>query len=86
MAYLVEFKAEALSGLERLSQKNQERVLRKIHWLTENFEQLTPQALTGDLSSLFKLRIGNYRVLYSFNDETEMITIHRLGHRSEIYL
>jgi mRNA interferase RelE/StbE len=86
MAYLVEFKAEALTELERLSQKNQERVLRKIRWLTENFEQLTPQALTGDLSSLFKLRIGDYRSLYSFNDETEMITIHRIGHRREIYL
>ena len=38
------------------------------------------------LSSLFKLRVGDYRVLYSFNDETEIITIHRLGHRREIYL
>ncbi|WP_254721713.1 type II toxin-antitoxin system RelE family toxin [Kovacikia minuta] len=58
MAYLVEFKAEALSGLERLSQKNQARVLRKIRWLADNFEQLTPQALTGDLSGLFKLRLA----------------------------
>ncbi|UBF29665.1 hypothetical protein K9N68_25710 [Kovacikia minuta CCNUW1] len=30
--------------------------------------------------------MGDYRALYSFNDETEMLTIHRIGHRSEIYL
>ncbi|PSB23767.1 type II toxin-antitoxin system RelE family toxin [Stenomitos frigidus] len=86
MAYRVEFKTEALAEIERLSPTNQERVLRKIRWLGDHFEQLTPQALTGNLSGLFKLRIGDYRSLYSFNDETELITIHRIGHRSGIYL
>jgi mRNA interferase RelE/StbE len=61
-------------------------VLRKIRWLSDNFKELAPQALTGNLSGLFKLRIGDYRAIYSFNDETGMITIHRIGHRSEIYL
>jgi hypothetical protein len=32
-------------------------VLRKIHWLTENFEQLTPQALTGDLRDLHQNKV-----------------------------
>lgn len=86
MAYSVEFKAAALSGLEQISQKNQNRVLRKIRWLTDNFDQLSPQPLTGDLSGLFKLRIGDYRALYSLSEETRLITFHRIGHRSEIYL
>jgi mRNA interferase RelE/StbE len=86
MEYIVEFRAAALSGLEQISQKNQKRILRKIYWLTDNFNQLSPQPLTGDLSGLFKLRIGDYRALYSFSEETQIITFHRIGHRSEIYL
>lgn len=86
MAYAVELTSEALSGLEQLSQKNQERILCKIHWLTDHFIELRPTALTGDLSGLFKLRVGDYRVLYSFSETTETITVHRIGHRKEIYL
>ncbi len=86
MAYLIEFTPEALLGLEQLSQKKQERILRKTHWLIDNFDSLSPTALTGNLSGLFKLRVGDYRVLYTFSEATKTITVHLIGHRSEIYL
>jgi mRNA-degrading endonuclease RelE of RelBE toxin-antitoxin system len=50
----------------------QERVLRKIRWLSENFDDVTPQALTADLSGLFKLRVGDDRVIYAFDVETQL--------------
>ncbi|MFB2835159.1 type II toxin-antitoxin system RelE family toxin [Floridanema evergladense] len=34
---------------------------------------------------MFKLRVGDYRVVYTFSTESRIITIHRIGHRSEIY-
>jgi mRNA interferase RelE/StbE len=86
MAYSTELTNDAISGLEKLSQKNQKRVLRKLQWLADNFDDLDAIALTGDLGGLFKLRIGDYRVLYTFSEATELITVHRVGHRSEIYL
>jgi mRNA interferase RelE/StbE len=76
MIYELEFKAEAVSDLEKLTQVVRERVVSKINWLSENFEQITPQPMTGDLAGLFKLRVGDYRVLYSFSDEPKIITIH----------
>jgi mRNA interferase RelE/StbE len=85
MSYQIEFKAEAIAGLEVLNSTIQERLLRKIRWLCENFDDLTPQALSADLSGLFKLRAGNYRVIYSFDTEALLITIHRIGHRRDIY-
>ena len=85
MSYKIEFKSVALVGFEVLASTIQERILRKISWLSDNFENLTPQALSADLSGLFKLRIGDYRVVYSFEIETQMITIHKVGHRREIY-
>jgi mRNA interferase RelE/StbE len=86
MAYSVELSPEGLSGLEKLTQKHQERILHKIRWLAAHFNELSPIALTGDLSGFFKLRVGDYRVLYSFSETTEIITVHRIGHRREIYL
>ncbi|KAM3100271.1 type II toxin-antitoxin system RelE family toxin [Phormidesmis sp. 146-35] len=61
-------------------------MLRKIDWVSDHFIEIRPTALTGDLSSLFKLRVGDYRVLYSFSETTEIITVHQIGHRREIYL
>lgn len=85
MRYNVEFTPEGLNNLEELTSIIQERILRKIHWLSENFDDVTPQALSADLSGLFKLRVGDYRVIYSFDAEIQIITIHKIGHRRDVY-
>ncbi|MEH1882753.1 MULTISPECIES: type II toxin-antitoxin system RelE family toxin [unclassified Nostoc] len=43
MSYKIELKSEATIGFEALTSTIQERILRKIRWLSENFEDLTPQ-------------------------------------------
>jgi mRNA interferase RelE/StbE len=85
MNYLVEYEPEALSDLKKLSQIVRERIITKISWLAENFDQITPQPLTADLSGFYKLRVGDYRVIYEFNQEERRIFIDRIGHRREVY-
>ena len=85
MSYSVELTAEALVNQERLTQAVQERRGNKINWLAENFEQITPMALSVNLAGFFKLRVGDYRVIYSFDEDLKVITIHQIGHRREIY-
>jgi mRNA interferase RelE/StbE len=85
MSYSVEYEPEALADLERLTQAVRERVINKITWLAENFDQITPQALTADLSGFFKLRVGDYRVIYEFSRNDEVISIDRIRHRREVY-
>ena len=46
--------------------------------MNENFDDIRHQGLSSNLSGLFKLRIGDYRVIYSFDDD--FITIHQVGH------
>ncbi|MEG3904138.1 type II toxin-antitoxin system RelE/ParE family toxin [Microcoleus sp. SVA1B4] len=77
--------AEALVNQERLTLAVQERIGNKINWLAENFEQITPMPLSANLAVFFKLRVGDYRVIYSFDDDLNVITIHQIGHRREIY-
>ncbi|WP_414693719.1 type II toxin-antitoxin system RelE family toxin [Paenibacillus sp.] len=40
--------------------------------------------LQGD-SSLYRLRIGNYRILYSIEDEILVIVVIKIGPRGDVY-
>jgi mRNA interferase RelE/StbE len=86
MSYTVEFEPEAIEDLDKLDETIRERILTKINWLSNNFDQIKPQSLTGDLSNFFKLRVGDYRVLYDFSRAETLITVIRIRHRREVYL
>lgn len=85
MPYAVEFRQQAVDDLERLDRAIGQRLLTKLRWLSENIQEITPVPLTGELRGLFKLRVGDYRIAYSIDQHTELLTIHLIGHRSEIY-
>ena len=81
----VEFKQQALHELRGLETVIAQRVVSKAKWLSENIEQITPQPLSGSFHGLFKLRVGDYRVIYSVDPNKLVLTVHMLGHRREIY-
>jgi mRNA interferase RelE/StbE len=60
-------------------------VVNKLRWLAENFDAARPEALVGPLTGLRKLRVGHYRVIYEPDRQNRLITVHLIGHRSEIY-
>ncbi|HFI0238037.1 TPA: type II toxin-antitoxin system RelE/ParE family toxin [Streptococcus suis] len=43
------------------------------------------QALTGQLSHLWRYRVGNYRILAEIHDNTITIEVVKIGHRRDIY-
>jgi mRNA interferase RelE/StbE len=75
----------AARELARLDKQVGRRIVRRIHWLAENLDDVKPVALTGDLAGLFRLRVGNYRVIYQIRHDEHTIVIHLVGHRREIY-
>ncbi len=85
MTYRVKFMPKAVEDISHLDKVIAQRILNKIRWLTENFDNLTPEVLTGDWQGLFKLRTGSYRVVYTVNQKDQLITIHLIGHRRDIY-
>lgn len=42
-------------------------------------------ALRGDLSGLYAARMGTYRVLYSIDEDREIVRVRDVNHRSEVY-
>ena len=83
--YEFELRPEARKGLKRLDKPVQERVWKKIKWLAAHFDLVPHEPLSVDLKGLFKLRIGDYRVVYSSSIKQRLVTVHLIGHRREIY-
>jgi len=85
MGYEVNFTPQALEDISKLDSSVAERVLKKINWLAENCEVINPQPLKGKFQGMFKLVVGDWRVIYELNFTRKQITVHFLGHRREVY-
>ena len=83
--YNAVFTPNAEADLGRLGTKDAERVLKKLRWLAENFDAISPEALTGRWQGVFKLRVGDYRVLYTYDRAKPEIVVHFVRHRREVY-
>jgi mRNA interferase RelE/StbE len=83
--YQIEFRPRAAHDFEKLDDAVAGRVLKKLRWLAENFDSIKPEPLAGAYYGLFKLRVGDYRVIYPANRENKVLTVRLLGHRREIY-
>ena len=91
MNYRVSFLSAAKKQFEKLPQNIQLRIYKKIKALSQNprphgVEQLTDFEIHGDIfKKLFRIRIGDYRLIYSIEDEIITISIIRIKHRKEVY-
>jgi len=81
----VKFTIEAEEDLDKLDKQIRNRVIGKILWLKDNFDQLLPLPLGGKWQGFFKLRVGDWRIIYEVEDLKKQITIHRIDRRDKIY-
>ncbi len=81
MKYDLRFKPRSLKDLKRLPAKHQQRIIEGIERLSKD--------LAGDVRKLtrfspeYRLRVGNYRVLFEIQGSA--ITIYRIRHRRDVY-
>jgi len=85
MAYRIRVLDAAADDLAGLDRPIGQRIVERLYWLAENLDRLTPQSLAGDLTGLFKLRVGDYRILYEILRDEQCIIVHQIGHRRDIY-
>ena len=82
----VRFSAGALDDLRKLDASTGQRMFEKVRWLGENCQTILHEPLVGPLRGYCKLRVGDdYRVLYRYEREPQRITVHLIGHRSQVY-
>jgi len=83
--YSVRILKAATIELKQLDKPVGLRIVKRINWLAENCDAINHQSLKGDLAGLYKLREGDYRIIYQVLRKEKVVLIHSIGHRREIY-
>lgn len=82
-SYKLLIKPSAAKELEVLPQKDRQRIVTRIHSLLNDPRPPGCEKLSGH--DLYRLRQGNYRVLYTVHDVDLVVVIITIGHRREVY-
>ena len=83
--YFVELTDDADDDLLQLDRQVAQQVINRLNWLGENAESIHHQALTGRWRGYYRLRVGDYRALYTLDREHQRVVVELVGHRSEVY-
>lgn len=81
--YKIEVKKSAEKELRKIPKKELIKIIDQIGSLSDNPHPPGSKKLTNQ--EKYRIRIGNYRVLYKVEDEILTIFVIKVGHRKEIY-
>jgi mRNA interferase RelE/StbE len=82
--YSVEITRTAERQLKKLSQDDRQRVARTVAMLAIDPRPRGARKLAG-YDDVFRVRMGQYRVIYSIDDGRLTVLVLKLGHRKDVY-
>ena len=81
--YSIELVRSIRKDLRRIARKEVPKILKAIQSLADNPRPASSKKLTNE--ELYRIRIGNYRLLYEINDERLIVLVVKVGHRKNVY-
>jgi len=81
--YEIFFKESVWKDLKGIAKKDLKRILSRIETLGDDPRPIGSEKLTGQ--ELYRVRQGNYRILYSIQDNELTIWVIKVGHRKGVY-
>ena len=82
-AYEVYFKKSVWKDFRNIPTTNVKRILSKIEGLRNNPRPAGCEKLSND--ERYRIRQGNFRIIYSIHDEKLTVWIVKIGHRKNVY-
>ncbi len=83
VGYKIFFKCSVAKDLEHIPKKDLIRILQRIESLGHNPRPVGCEKLAG--YERYRIRQGNYRIIYSIKDQELSVWIVKIGHRREVY-
>lgn len=81
--YAVEFTKKAQKELKKLDSQIVLRILKAIYRLADDPRKGNVRPMVG--TSSWRLRVGDYRIVYDIHDKKLLVLIIRIKHRSQVY-
>lgn len=81
--YRVELRPAAVRSLRKLDPKVRRRVQGAIGLLAQDPRPPSARALQGRPG--LRVRVGDYRIIYTVEDDVLLVVVVRLGHRRDVY-
>ena len=81
--YKIEIKRSAEKEFSSINRKDRLRIIERIQSLSDVPRPSGVKKLSGE--EKYRIREGNYRILYQIYDEVITIVVVRVGHRREVY-
>ena len=82
-SYSILFTRSAAKELERVPITDRRRIVTRIGKLADDPRPMGAEKLSGD--DKYRLRQGDYRILYEIRDTELIVTVVRIGNRREVY-
>jgi len=82
--YNVEFKPSVWKDLGGVPKADRLRILKRIDLLADDPRPFGSEKLSGH-KDRYRVRQGNYRILYSIEDGRLIVIVVKVGHRREVY-
>ena len=82
-SYRLVIKPSASKEIEALPKQDRKRVVARIEGLAKDPRPVGSEKLSG--KEQYRLRQGNYRILYSIEDQILIVMVVKIGHRKEVY-
>lgn len=83
MAYRIDLTRSAIKELEELSSKTHDNVINHLRMLENEPRMFGAEKLAG--IDAYKLRVGNYRIVYEINDREKVVRVVMVDDRKQVY-
>lgn len=85
MKYKITFKKTASKEIDELPNKITALVMAAIFKLADVPRPQGCKKLKGKRQDFWRIRIGDYRVIYTIDEQIKIIDIQKVGHRQDVY-
>jgi mRNA interferase RelE/StbE len=81
--YRVNLRHRVQQSLEKLQTKERQKIIEALLSLEQDPRLKGVEKIRG--TELWRIRKGDYRIIYHIADEDKVITVVRIGHRRDVY-
>ena len=81
--FKIQIKPSAKKELAKLPRKDIKKVVIKIQTLSVNPRPVGCEKLSGE--EKYRVRQGNYRIVFSIEDDRLIVVVVKIGHRKDVY-